>query len=84
MFSSPLIGIEGIFTDENNTKPEEEVWLALADPGGAPGTRPPPQGSWFFRFDIKILQNIAASGVGTPPTRWAPPYEKSWIRHATD
>ena len=44
----------------------------MADPGGAPSMRPPR--SWFFRFDIQILWNIAASGVGAPPTSWAPPY----------
>ena len=27
----------------------------------------PPQGSRFFRSDIQILRNVAASGVGAPP-----------------
>ena len=29
--------------------------------------RAPPYGSRFFRFDIQIFWNVAASGVGTPP-----------------
>ena len=53
----------------------------MADPGGAPPARAPPHGSRFFHFDIQIFRNIAASGVGAPPTRSAPPpYGKSWIR----
>ena len=40
--------------------------IPLADQGGAAGTRPP-QESRFFRFDIQILRNVAASGVGAPP-----------------
>ena len=41
--------------------------MSVADPrGGAAGARPP-QGSRFFRFDIQILRNVAASGVGAPP-----------------
>ena len=43
--------------------------------GGAAGTRPP-YGSRFFRFDIQIFLNIAASGVGAPPTRSAPPLQE--------
>ena len=39
------------------------------------------QGSRFFRFNIQILQNIATSGVGTPPMSLAPPHGKSWIHH---
>ena len=35
--------------------------------GGAPPVLAPPQGSRFFRFDIHIFRNIAASGVGAPP-----------------
>ena len=45
---------------------------SVADPGGAHGARP--QGYRFFRFNIQILRNVAASGVGAP-------YGKSWIRH---
>ena len=41
--------------------------------GGAAGTRPPPQGSRFFCFDIQNFRNIAASGVGTPLRGWRPP-----------
>ena len=39
---------------------------AVADPGGAPPARPP-YGSRFFRFDIQIFRNVAASGVGASP-----------------
>ena len=52
---------------------------AVADAAGAPAARPP-RGSRFFRFDILILQNVAASGVGAPCEVGAPTYEKSWIR----
>ena len=38
----------------------------MADPGGR-HRRAPPYGSRFFRFDIQIFQNVAASGVGAPP-----------------
>ena len=31
------------------------------------GARRPPYGSRFFRFDIQIFRNVAASGVGAPP-----------------
>ena len=43
--------------------------------GGSGGRRrrAPPYGSTFFRFDIQIFRNVAASGVGVPPTRSAPP-----------
>ena len=34
----------------------------------------------FFRFDLHIVQNIAASGVGAPHEVGAP-YGKFWIRH---
>ena len=34
---------------------------------GAPPARAPPYRSRFFRFDIQIFRNIAASGVGVPP-----------------
>ena len=37
----------------------------MADPGGR--RRHPPYGSRFFRFNIQIFLNVAASGVGTPP-----------------
>ena len=40
--------------------------------GGTTGTCPP-SGSRFFHFDIQIFRNVAASGVGAPPTRSAPP-----------
>ena len=43
----------------------------LADPGGALPARAP-QGSRFFRFDIQIFRNIAASGVGAPHEVGAP------------
>ena len=33
------------------------------------------------RFDIQILRNVAALGVGAPPLYEVPPYGKSWIRH---
>ena len=47
--------------------------LSVADPGGAAGEHPP-YGSRFFRFDIQIFRNVAASGVGAPPhMRSAPP-----------
>ena len=46
----------------------------MADPGGVlPARAPPPQGSRFFRFDIQNFRNVAALGVGAPPTRLAPP-----------
>ena len=32
-----------------------------------------PQRTQFFRFDIHILRNVAASGVHAPPTRSTPP-----------
>ena len=32
-----------------------------------------PYGSRFFRFDIQIFQNVAASGVGSPPRGQRPP-----------
>ena len=38
---------------------------------GAPPAHP--HGSRFFRFDIQIFRNVAASGVGAPPMRLAPP-----------
>ena len=41
----------------------------MADPGGAAGARPP---SRFFRFDIQIFRNVAASGVGAPLRGRAP------------
>ena len=52
--------------------------------GGSRGRcqRAPP-GSRFFHFDIQILQNVAASGVGAP-ARVGAPYGKSWIRHWGD
>ena len=50
----------------------------MADPGGH-CWHVPPYGSRFFRFDIQIFQNVAASGVGAPPMRSVPPYGKSWI-----
>ena len=34
-----------------------------------------PQGSRFFHFDIQILRNVAASGVGAPYKVGAPPRE---------
>ena len=52
--------------------------LALADPRGAPGTRPPPRGSKFFHFHAvfgKKLKNNSTFGS------WRPPRRKSWIRH---
>ena len=45
----------------------------MADPGGAAGTCPPPHGSRFFRFDIQIFRNVAASGVGAPYEVGTPP-----------
>ena len=39
--------------------------------GGAAGARPP-YGSRFFRFDIQIFLNVAASGVGAPYEVGAP------------
>ena len=53
--------------------------LSVADPGGR-RRRAPPHGSKFFRFDIQIFQNIAASGVGAPYEVGAP-YGKFWIRN---
>ena len=35
---------------------------------GAHPAHAPPQGTQFFRFDIQILRNVAASGVHAPPT----------------
>ena len=40
---------------------------AVADPGGGAAGARPPYGSRFFRFDIQIFRNVAASGVGAPP-----------------
>ena len=64
------------------------IWYrkALADlGGGAPGARPPPYGSRFFRFDMQNFWNVAASGVHGPPYEvHAPPYGKSWIRHCKE
>ena len=42
--------------------------------GGAAGAcpPPPPHGSRFFRFDIQIFRNVAASGVGAPHEVGAP------------
>ena len=51
--------------------------IAVADPGG--GAAGAPQGSRFFRFDIQIFRNVAASGVGVPP-----PYGKSGSVTASD
>ena len=34
---------------------------------GAHLVHAPPKGTQFFRFDIQILRNVAASGVHTPP-----------------
>ena len=45
------------------------VYYLYINSGGSRGRRrrAPPYGSRFFRFDIQIFRNIAASGVGTPP-----------------
>ena len=48
------------------------------------GGAPPPQGTRFFRFDIQILRNVAASGVHAPLRGPRPPYGKSWIATAMD
>ena len=48
--------------------------VTVVDPGGAAGVPPPLHGSRFFRFDIQIFRNVAASGLA-PPTRSAPPTE---------
>ena len=45
--------------------------FALADPGGTPNAGSS-KGPFFFRFDIQIARNVAASWVGAP-------YEKTWI-----
>ena len=49
--------------------------LALADPGGHRGVRPPPPPNRinFFRFCIRFCQKVYASEVGTPPTGRRPP-----------
>ena len=39
--------------------------------GGSRGA--PPQGSRFFRFDIQMFRNVAASGVGAPLRAGRPP-----------
>ena len=39
----------------------------VVDPGGSAAGACPPYGSRFFRFDIQIFRNVAASGVGAPP-----------------
>ena len=44
------------------------VKLALADLGGR-AERATPYGSRFFRFDMQIFRNVAASGVHGPPLR---------------
>ena len=52
--------------------------------GGTRGRRQrmPPYGPRFFRFDIQIFRNVAASRVGAPPLRGrCPPHGKSWIRY---
>ena len=43
-----------------------ETDTSLADLGGVPGTRSPPQGPRFFRFDTQNFRNVTASGVGIP------------------
>ena len=60
------------------------MWIPLVDPGGEPGA--PPQRTQFFRFDMQILQNIAALRSPRPPYEvHAPPpppiVQESWIRH---
>ena len=47
----------------------------IVSSGGSRGRHQhaPPYGSRFFCFDIQIFQNVAALGVGTPPTRSVPP-----------
>ena len=50
--------------------------------GGAPGAAPSPEGPNSFIFDIQILWKGSRVGSWRPlPTRWTPPYRKSWIRY---
>ena len=44
---------------------------SVADPGGVPPARTPLRVQ--ILFDIQNFRNVAASGVGAPPTRLAPP-----------
>ena len=65
-----------LYSGARRTSRRGALIKAVADPG-APPAPPAPHGSRFFRFDIQIFRNVAASGVDAPLRDWHPPYRKS-------
>ena len=66
--------LSSIYIQFNPMKHTVNLQTSLPDPGGR--TWRAPQGTQFFRFDIQILRNIAASGVHAPLRGPRPPYGK--------